>query len=577
MALPDIVPSSEQGQALQAAIQKQLAVLGWSTEDDSVMAEYCLVMLGNRKTADQISTELSDLIGGDFDASFVTWLFDEVKKHYPDPSASPAASSAPASSSSNSVPSRPSAPQGAGGRNVFGAAVTGVKRGASELDEREARRQRFSNDGGAVPTGPRGARNGDGAAAGGGKSLFDRVNGSNPQFARGRNLGPVNNTGMPQPAFDAITQTVNAILSGAHPSILANIPYPALAAHPLSQRLPPHVMAQAQANAMAQAQAFAAMQNVWNTPPGAAAAFGAGAGLGGGLNAQAPAFNPAFSAPAPARAARPTSSKPATPPVVLPSKPEKEDLCKHGVECTKPQCLFSHPSPVATKESGLVLKSEACEKQLKCEDPDCEKSHVSVAQKKSPPSAVSSGTKALAAARAPTTTAFSATGGANGTPCKFGAACTRPGCYFVHPWDVSGVPGGAAAGGATACRYGAGCTRADCHFSHPPSRPTPYRSTKFSSSSSAAAKKAPQASGIGAWPTESKEHISERLKRFSGGGAGEGKKDGQGEGDEGAERIVPGEKTGKDGEEHKVEIHLDDDEEKEKDKDGKKEPAPAAA
>ena len=57
------------------------------------------------------------------------------------------------------------------------------------------------------------------------------------------------------------------------------------------------------------------------------------------------------------------------PPVVLPKKPELEAICKHGVECTKPTCGFSHPSPVATKESGLVLSSEACDKQLSCQDP----------------------------------------------------------------------------------------------------------------------------------------------------------------------------------------------------------------
>ncbi|GAA5904264.1 hypothetical protein JCM6882_003182 [Rhodosporidiobolus microsporus] len=566
MSTPDIVPSSEQGQALQAAIQKQLATLGWSTEDDPVMAEYCLVMLGNRKTADQISTELSDLIGGDFDSSFVSWLFEEVKKHYPDPSTSSAASppsnapTGPAASRGgpNGVPSRPAGPIGGGGRNVFGAAVGGVKRGAAEVDgaASDGRQQRQRFDGGAGPRGAGGA---------GGKGLFDRLGGNNPQFAPGRNMGPVNNTGMPQPAFDAITQTVQAVLSGAHPSILANIPFPALASHPSAQRLPPHVMAQAQANAVAQAQAMAAMQNVWNAPPGAA--FGAAAvGGASGFNPNAPAFNPAFAAPAPSRAPRvPPSAKPATPPVVLPSKPQQEAICKHGVDCSKPQCPYSHPSPVATKESGLVLSSDACEKQLKCEDADCSKSHVSKAQLTAPASAVSSGPATVIAPSRPT----SAAAAAAGTPCKFGAACTRPGCYFIHPWDVSGVPSGNGGGAAaTPCRYGAACTRADCHFSHPPSRPFPGGRKFYSASfnkGAPGAKKTQQESGIGAWPKESAEHVSDRLKRFSGGegGAAEG---------EGVERIVPGEK-GKDAEEHKVEIHLDDDDE---DK-GKKEGAAATA
>ncbi|GAA6001727.1 hypothetical protein JCM10207_002285 [Rhodosporidiobolus poonsookiae] len=555
MPTPDIVPGSAQGQALQAAIQKQLATLGWSTEDDSVMAEYCLVMLGNRKTPDQISTELSDLIGSDFDASFVTWLFDEVKTHYPDPSASPAAPAAPAGpaasssapAASNGIPARPAAPLGAN-RNLFGSAVSGVKRGAGDLDgsaggEGRQQRQRFD-----PPTGPRGQ---------GGRSLFDRVNGNNPQFAPGRNMGPVNNTGMPQPAFDAITQTVQAVLNGAHPSILANVPFPALAAHPSAQRLPPHIMAQAQANAVAQAQALAAMQNVWNTPPGAlGGAGGFGAPAAGAFNPNAAPFTPAgFAAGGRGKGANGAApAKKAAPPVVLPSKPEQEALCKHGVECTKPQCPFSHPSPVATKESGLVLSSEACEKQLKCEDPDCPKSHVSVAQKTSPPASVSSGTTAVAPPHPPA----SSIAGAGEKPCKFGAGCTRAGCVFVHPWDVSGVPSG---NGVAPCRYGAGCTRADCHFSHPSSRPAPYSRSKysatFSSSTSgpkplsAGAKKASQPSGIGAWPSESADHVSERLKRFSGGAGGEGK---EGE----VERIVPGQAgQGKDAED-KVEIHLDD-------------------
>ncbi|GAA5829008.1 hypothetical protein JCM3770_007103 [Rhodotorula araucariae] len=581
--MPDIVPSSPQGQALQVAIQLKLAQLGWCDDDDSVMAEYCLVMLGNRKSPDQISTELSDLIGGDsFDPSFVTWLFQEVDNHYPEPApvaaAAPAAAApapaptgpaAPSSSraAQNGIPTRPPGPIG-GGRNVFGAAVSGVKRGAAELDgDRQGQRARFD-----PPSGPR--------AGPGGKSLFDRVNGNNPQFAPGR--GPPNTTGMPQPAFDAITQAVTAIQNGAHPSILAQIPFPALAAHPLAQRLPPHIMAQAQANAVAQAQAMAAIQNVWNAPPGAFAPAAPGGGPAGAFNPNAPAFNPAFAPGGPrggAGAGGPRGGaphQPAAPPVVLPSKPVQEQICKHGVDCTKPQCPYSHPSPVATKESGLVLSSDPCDKQLQCDDPDCPKSHVSKAQKTHPVSA-----SAAAGAGAPPSRPASAVpppvdraplAGAGVKPCKFGAACTRAGCVFLHPWDSAGP----SAGGGQQCRYGAACTRADCHFAHPPHRPAPYSRAKYSATFAAGStagagaggaqkKGAPKQDGIGAWPAESKEHISERLKRFAGGDAAAGA---------GAqvERIVPGSGSGSgsglegraangNGDD-KVEIHFDDDDEK---------------
>ncbi|GAA5866747.1 hypothetical protein JCM3774_001980 [Rhodotorula dairenensis] len=618
---PDIVPTSPQGIALQGAIQHKLADLGWSTEDDSVMAEYCLVMLGNRKTPDQISTELSDLIGTDFDRSFVDWLFDEVKRQYPEPAAPPPAPSASSSLSSssaapaprngaaqpdrNGIPSRPAAPLGGGGRQVFGAAVSGMKRGARDVEdgaasggERQQQRARYD--------GPAGGRNNNSS-----RSLFDRVNGNNPQFAPGRSSGPVNNTGMPQPAFDAITKAVNSILhAGAHPSVLANIPFPALAAHPLSSRLPPQVMAQAQANAAMQAQAFAAMQNVWNTPP---AAFGPPGGPAAGpgiFNPNAPAFQPGGFRAGAGAGGRPPHGPGLGPqqqrhgraavPVVLPTKPTQDSICKHGVDCARPQCPYSHPSPVATKESGLVLSSEACEKQLKCEDKDCPKAHVSKAQLTHPPSAVSSGTAAqvpprpspaAAAAVSSTATESVPLSGAGEKPCKFGAACTRPNCVFVHPWDVRGDPSA-----QVNCRYGAACTRADCHFKHPAHRPAPYNRHKFSatfnSKNAAAGSPSPATAGSGSAstgskagdsgaiapkPSESAEHISERLKRFSAGGAG-GAAAGGGQGE--VERIVPGQQqvkptttttttsanTANGGtpahEGGKVEIPLDEDEEK---------------
>lgn len=50
-------------------------------------------------------------------------------------------------------------------------------------------------------------------------------------------------------------------------------------------------------------------------------------------------------------------------------------------------------------------------------------------------------------------------------PCRFGAACTRPGCNFSHP--------ARATHSAVACRFGAGCTRANCTFQHPEGRVLP--------------------------------------------------------------------------------------------------------
>lgn len=271
---------------------------------------------------------------------------------------------------------------------------------------------------------------------------------------------------------------------------------------------------------MAQAQAFAAMQGVWGAPPGVGAA-----GFGGppAPNPMAPAFNPAFGGPgAGGRGGKggfggahqqhqqqrngppaPAPAPPAPKSVVLPTKPEQEQICKHATECTKPPCPFSHPSPVATKESGLVLSSEACEKQLDCEDPvsprnrrgelasvlrwltsfifflspdplahssspsrfarspalpfspsrfarspalptpqDCPKSHVSPAQKKAP---TGSSTKHLS------------TGSTLYTAPPSSSARAAPVA------DPSVIPGA----GEKPCKFAGSCTRKGCVFLHP--------------------------------------------------------------------------------------------------------------
>ena len=59
------------------------------------------------------------------------------------------------------------------------------------------------------------------------------------------------------------------------------------------------------------------------------------------------------------------------PSLTMPEKPLDEGLCKFGTECKFAYCKFAHPSPAATKESGLVLSAEPCEKQIDCDDPVC--------------------------------------------------------------------------------------------------------------------------------------------------------------------------------------------------------------
>lgn len=66
-------------------------------------------------------------------------------------------------------------------------------------------------------------------------------------------------------------------------------------------------------------------------------------------------------------------------PYALPERPQTPSLCKFGLKCTNAHCRYSHPSPVATPESGVVLSNEACENGKDCKDKDCIKAHVSPA------------------------------------------------------------------------------------------------------------------------------------------------------------------------------------------------------
>ena len=83
--------------------------------------------------------------------------------------------------------------------------------------------------------------------------------------------------------------------------------------------------------------------------------------------------------PAPIVAPTPTPPQPAPPNFAVPERPQSPTLCKFSLKCTNPHCRWSHPSPVATPESGVVLSNEACEQGKDCKDKDCIKGHISPA------------------------------------------------------------------------------------------------------------------------------------------------------------------------------------------------------
>lgn len=93
-------------------------------------------------------------------------------------------------------------------------------------------------------------------------------------------------------------------------------------------------------------------------------------------SASAPSVSASVAAPTPVTAAAAPSGRTS---FVPPERPQSPTLCKFGLKCTNPLCRWSHPSPVATPESGVVLSNDPCEKGKDCKDKDCIKAHVSPA------------------------------------------------------------------------------------------------------------------------------------------------------------------------------------------------------
>lgn len=508
---------SERAIALQASIQKELAVKGYSPEDDTVMAEYITIMLINDKTSDQVTSELTELIP-EYDGAFTDWLFEE--KYNPNLVSEPEPSP-PAPEESSSVSLEPSTTNGAPLRqtgrgpsralyqqaisslpaqNAHGGSPGGQKRQRTPSPSTSAPSKRGRPD---LPDRPRamrdeGTNNGAPTVHRPGR-LLDRVGPrqNQPGGPHDRNLHhqqqPINNMVPPQPMMPPMQPGFPP--GGMDPATLAMMQQQGF--NPAMMGFSPEIGA-----AMMAIQQFGQLAMQMGMVPGAM-------GMGGGMQGPPQGFNngpqngsfqnndrarkngPGFggagkakpvaeagsSQPVPqGRGQQPsTSSGPAivaptpvsAPPAQtisnIPTRPLSPTLCKFVTNCTNPTCRYSHPSPVATIESGVVLSTEACEKGLDCVDKDCTKAHVSKAAKNP--------TKVVPGPSAPAPSSSSA----NQVPCKFDPHCTRQGCPYYHASKQKAKHPGSS---TTMCRFGTACTRADCSFAHPPGRVLPSQFAK---------------------------------------------------------------------------------------------------
>lgn len=366
------------------------------------MAEYVTVMLANSKTSEQITTELSELIGPDYESSVTEWIFDSaIPEHYiskveggstavPATSAdgpvleeSAATLNAEPAYQVNSIetvqdsrdqrgngfrqgggrhelPTRPqggpSGPRGAQqrGSGVFGNAITGVKREGDQSFDRPNRRARLSEP------------NGEGSN-GGERSIFDRAGvrpGAQGQGFNNGRRGQHNHMQQQQqqqamfgagPQFGAQVVPGSVIQSGIPGLPPLQIPMnfnslPPQQQQAIQQQIFQHqLIAAAAANQLFNPQAAQALQQQPQAFP----------------SQQEP--QQAYQQPVHGAEKQRQPRKPSKP-VRLPDRPASEELCKYGVDCRNAVCHYSHPSPAATKESGLVLTKDVCEKGLECDD-----------------------------------------------------------------------------------------------------------------------------------------------------------------------------------------------------------------
>ncbi|KAG6857195.1 hypothetical protein H0H87_008260 [Tephrocybe sp. NHM501043] len=501
---------TERAIALQQAIQDELMKRGYSPDADPVMAEYITIMVINNKASDP---------------SFTDWLFEEASKGAPD--ADEAQQPEPVTSEPPQRDAPPQAPADTSRRhtqqprnNVYQQALSqalpttassGHKRSASARSPSPTHPNKARRTD--VPTGPRAMTRNEGGPNS--RSLIDRIGGQN---APGRNTGAPNGYG-----HDEIQSRIDNIVNNGSPeqNMMMAGGFPGMGGMDMSAIAGmgnPLALQEILMNQMALMAQMTTMMNggagqfvgpggfpMQGMPadmgmfPGGLNGFqgqmngndmngrgrgrggmrggrgGANRGRGGSTTATASTSAPKVTesisqkdlpvshaipivAPTPTTPSAPVHASSSAPQpqrlgYVLPERPQSPTLCKFSTKCTNAQCRWAHPSPVATAESGVVLSNEACEQGKDCKDKDCVKAHVSPAVLN--PQPLDHTTPVNAPQSHPNSP----------VPCRFGAACTRPGCSFSHPTR----PGT----NTTQCRFGATCTRAACTFAHPEGRVLP--------------------------------------------------------------------------------------------------------
>lgn len=126
-------------------------------------------------------------------------------------------------------------------------------------------------------------------------------------------------------------------------------------------------------------------------------------------------------------------------------------LCRFGILCSKELCPFGHPTPA--NKDAKVIRTRWCRQNKNCTNPECEYAHSSPnyqappREPKPPVQPVYNPSTSYNTPRGVVPTSLE--------QCKFGLYCTNQMCTKRHA--LSQVP----------CKNGLECTRLDCSFNHP--------------------------------------------------------------------------------------------------------------
>jgi hypothetical protein len=131
-------------------------------------------------------------------------------------------------------------------------------------------------------------------------------------------------------------------------------------------------------------------------------------------------------------------------------------LCKFGTLCSNPQCPFGHPTP--SNEDAKVIKYEWCPENLKCTNTSCDKAHSSLSKIKPvqapQPQQQEKSLEACKFGQHCTNRYCKYRHARTPVLCRDGEACERIDCFFSHPINQD-------------CRFGEGCKNQHCLFKHP--------------------------------------------------------------------------------------------------------------